>query len=109
MVDLGGYNIGVQLLWPLTENWYSIQTPFSATDGGWLTFNRGEDSAGFFASLLTLDFLRVQLLQGLTFAPTLLIPWLAHRRRVRGLAEDRLDPGSLSSQLGATDGVDVSA
>jgi membrane-bound metal-dependent hydrolase YbcI (DUF457 family) len=109
MVDLGGDNIGVQLLWPFTENWYSIQTPFSGTDGGWLTFNRGDDSAGFFASLLSLDFLRVQLLQGLAFAPTLLIPWLAHRRRVRSLAKDRLDPGSLPAKLGTTDGVDVGA
>ena len=109
MVDLGGNNIGVQLLWPLTDNWYSIPTPLSGTDGGWLMFHRGDDSAGFFASLFSLNFLFVQLLQALVFAPTLLIPWLAQRWRVRRLAEDWLDPRSLPSQLRTTDRVDVDA
>lgn len=97
MVNLGGDNIGVQLLWPLTDNWYSIVTPFADTNGGWLIFKRGDDSAGFFSSLLSLDFVRVQVLQAIIFAPTLLIPWLTRRWRVRRLAENRLNPGSLPS------------
>ena len=97
MVNLGGDNIGVQILWPLSDNWFSIQTPFSGTEREWLVFQRGHDSAGFFASLFSLEFLRVQLLQALLFTPTLLLPWLARLLRRRPLAEDRLNPRGLPS------------
>lgn len=97
MLDFGGSNFGVQLLWPLTDHWYSIRTPWSDTDGGWLIFQRGDDSMGFFASLLSADFLRVQLLQALIFAPLLLVPLLTRKWRRRRSAEDRLDPGPLGT------------
>ncbi len=80
MIDLTGTNIGVQILWPLTDDWYSIPTPL-ARYAEWFSFDRGETSAGFFASFFSFSFLRAVIMQSLVFAP-LLIPalWLRSKR-----------------------------
>lgn len=92
MVDFGANNIGVQLFWPLSEHWVSIRTPWSGSDGGWLVFHRGQDSAGFFASFITGEFFRAQLAQALVFAPLLAVPWLLRRVRVRSASETPAAP-----------------
>ncbi|HEY0304490.1 MAG TPA: metal-dependent hydrolase [Longimicrobiales bacterium] len=87
MLNLTGTNFGVQILWPITDNWYSIDTPL-ARYGDWFNFHRGEDSAGFFASFFSWSFLRALLMQSLIFTP-LLIPalWLRHFRSRQATAE----------------------
>jgi hypothetical protein len=81
MIDFGGGNSGVQILWPLNEIYYRILTPLSGSDGGWLMFERGEDAEGFFASLFTLQFLRAMTLQAVLFAPLLIPAWLIRWKR----------------------------
>jgi membrane-bound metal-dependent hydrolase YbcI (DUF457 family) len=83
MFDLTGTNFGVQILWPLSDNWYAIPTPLSR-HAEWFNFDRGETSAGFFASFFTLGFMRAVIMQALVFAP-LLIPalWVRSKRSRR--------------------------
>lgn len=83
MVNLTGNNFGVQILWPLSDDWYSIDTPLQRYSE-WFNFHRGEDSAGFFASFFSFSFVRAVTMQSLVFAPVL-IPalWLRARRTRR--------------------------
>ena len=83
MLNLTGNNIGVQILWPFSDNWYSIDTPFSRY-AEWFNFERGEDSSGFVASFLSFSFVRAVLAQSVVFAP-ILIPalWLRRRKTAR--------------------------
>jgi membrane-bound metal-dependent hydrolase YbcI (DUF457 family) len=81
MVHFGGGNIGVQILWPLSDNWYAIKTPLMGERIEALHFTRGDDSAGFFASFLSWQFVRAMLLQGLLFAPLLLPAWWIRWKR----------------------------
>lgn len=81
MVDFGGGNIGVQIFWPLNAGFYSIRTPMSDSDGGWLMFHRGHGSAGFFSSFLSFEFFRAMLIQALLFAPLLIPAWWIRWKR----------------------------
>lgn len=81
MVHFGGGNIGVQILWPLDDGWYTIRTPLSGSDSPWLLFQRPDDSAGFFASFFSFQFMRALLLQALLFAPLLLPAWWIRWKR----------------------------
>jgi hypothetical protein len=83
MVNLTGNNIGVQILWPLSDDWYAIKTPFVRW-AEWFNFERGDDSSGFVASFFSFSFVRAVLAQSLVFAPVL-IPglWLRSRRARR--------------------------
>lgn len=78
MVHFGGGNIGVQILWPLSDAYYAIQTPLSNSTSHLLHFARGDDTHGFAWSFVTWQFVRASLLQALLFAP-LLIPALIMR------------------------------
>jgi membrane-bound metal-dependent hydrolase YbcI (DUF457 family) len=80
MLDITGTNYGVQILWPFTDNWYAIDTPLRRYSD-WFSFHRGEDSAGFFTSFFSFDFMLAVFMQSVLFAP-LLIPalWLRRRR-----------------------------
>jgi inner membrane protein len=83
MVNLTGNNFGVQILWPFTDDWYSVDTPLQRYSA-WFNFDRGEDSAGFFASFFSVSFVRAVIMQSLVFAPVL-IPalWFRARRTSR--------------------------
>ena len=81
MMHFGGGNIGVQILWPLDDGWYTIKTPLSNSEWTWLRFQRPNDSAGFFASFLSFQFLRAVILQALLFAPLLLPAWWIRWKR----------------------------
>jgi hypothetical protein len=80
MLDLTGTNHGVQILWPLSSNWYSIDMPVQRYRA-WFEFDRGKDSIGFFASFFSFQFVRAVIMQALVFTP-LLFPalWLRRRR-----------------------------
>ncbi|HET9440562.1 MAG TPA: metal-dependent hydrolase [Longimicrobiales bacterium] len=81
MVNFGGGNIGVQIFWPIDHGWYTLRTPWSDTDGGWLIFTRGRDSSGFFASFVSFQFARAMVMQALLFAPVLFIGWWIRWKR----------------------------
>jgi membrane-bound metal-dependent hydrolase YbcI (DUF457 family) len=81
MVHFGGGNIGVQILWPISDNWYAIKTPFMHSDIPALHFDRGDDSAGFFAAFVSLQFVRALFAQALVFSPLLLIAWWIRWKR----------------------------
>lgn len=83
MLHFGGGNIGVQILWPVSDAWYAIKTPFMHSRIPALHFNRGDDSAGFFASFISWQFLRALFVQGLVFSPLLLLGrWIRWKRFV---------------------------
>lgn len=82
MVDFGGGNIGVRILWPLSDASYRILTPWSGHTTSPLVFHRGSDTSGFFASFGGFGFVRALLLQALLFAPLLIPAWLI-RSKVR--------------------------
>ena len=81
MVHFGGGNVGVQILWPLSGGWYTIRTPLSDSASPWLIFHRPGDSAGFFASFFSFQFIRAVILQALLFAPLLLPAWWIRWKR----------------------------
>jgi membrane-bound metal-dependent hydrolase YbcI (DUF457 family) len=81
MIDFGGGNIGVQILWPLSDAFYAIKTPWMDGSGSAIVFHRGSDSAGFFASFATLHFLRALIMQALLFSPLLLAAWWIRWKR----------------------------
>jgi membrane-bound metal-dependent hydrolase YbcI (DUF457 family) len=81
MVHFGGGNIGVQILWPLDSGWYAIKTPLMDTYYPALHFVRGHDSAGFFASFFSFQFIRASVMQALLFVPLLLPAWWIRARR----------------------------
>ena len=81
MVDFGGGNMGVQILWPIDHGWYVIPTPLSGEAQPLLHFSRGEGSASFFASFASWQFVRAMVLQGLLFAPLLLPAWWIRWKR----------------------------
>ena len=81
MVNFGGGNIGVQILWPLSDAFYHIPTPLMHMDTHMLRFERGTDSGGFFASFFSFQFLRALTLQALLFAPLLLPAWWIRWKR----------------------------
>jgi membrane-bound metal-dependent hydrolase YbcI (DUF457 family) len=81
MINLGGGNIGVQILWPLDTGWYTINTPLMHSSDEWLHIKRGQGSSGFFASFVTFSFFRALVLQALIFAPLLIPAWWIRRKR----------------------------
>jgi membrane-bound metal-dependent hydrolase YbcI (DUF457 family) len=81
MLHFGGGNIGVQILWPVDQGWYTIKTPLMRSTSPLLHFQRGQYSAGFFASLLSYAFVRAAVLQALLFMPLLLPAWWIRARR----------------------------
>ena len=81
MVNFGGGNIGVQILWPLDDGWYTIKTPLMHSQRGLLTFHRGSDSQGFLASFFSAGFIRALVLQALLFAPLLIPAWWIRWKR----------------------------
>ena len=81
MVDFGGVNIGVQVLWPVSEEWYSIRTPLTNEHIPALHFQRGDDSSGFLASFFQWQFIRASVLQALLFSPLLLLAWWIRWKR----------------------------
>lgn len=80
MVRFSPGNIGVQILWPFSHNWYTIPSPIS--DGTAMSNSRGAGAEGFASSFATWGFIRASLLQALLFLP-LLIP----ARLIRSLRE----------------------
>jgi membrane-bound metal-dependent hydrolase YbcI (DUF457 family) len=81
MVNFGGGNIGVQMFWPFSDDFYYIPTPLMHMDTHMLIFHRGHDSRGFFASFFSFQFLRALVLQALLFAPLLLPAWWIRWKR----------------------------
>jgi membrane-bound metal-dependent hydrolase YbcI (DUF457 family) len=81
MVHLGAGNIGVQILWPIDDGWYTIKTPLMHKHPDWLHFSRGSDSAGFFASFFSFGFIRAVVMQALLFSPLLIPAWWIRRKR----------------------------
>ncbi|HEX6559264.1 MAG TPA: metal-dependent hydrolase [Longimicrobiales bacterium] len=75
MVNFSGGNPGVQILWPLSTDWFSIPTPFAHQANSPLNFDRGVGSISFFESFRGLGFFRALLLQALLFAPLLPLAW----------------------------------
>lgn len=84
MVHFGGGNVGVQILWPLHDGWFTIPTPLADNRTPWLHFHRPADSAGFFASFFSFQFFRALILQALLFAPLLLPAWWIRWKRYAG-------------------------
>jgi membrane-bound metal-dependent hydrolase YbcI (DUF457 family) len=80
MVNFGGANMGVQILWPLSDSWFAIKTPLAAHINSPLIYARGQGTSGFFADFAGFEFLRALILQGLLFAPVLLPAWWIRRR-----------------------------
>ena len=80
MINLTGNNIGIQILWPFSDSWYSIKTPFGRY-ADWFNYDRGVDSSNFIESFFSWGFIRAVTMQSLVFAP-LLVPalWLRRRR-----------------------------
>jgi inner membrane protein len=81
MIHFGGSNIGIQVLWPLSDTWYAIRTPLSDTQSDLLLFNRGGDSKGFLASFFSFGFLRAMFFQTLLFTPLLIPAWWIRWKR----------------------------
>ena len=81
MVNIGGGNIGVQILWPIDHGWYNINTPLRHGTDEWLHIKRGDSSAGFFSSFVTVSFFRALVLQALIFSPLPILAWWIRRRR----------------------------
>lgn len=81
MIDFGGGNIGVPILWPLSNASFSIKTPLSRMSSTPLVFHRGEGTGGFFASFTGFGFIRALVLQALLFSPLLLPAWWIRSRR----------------------------
>jgi hypothetical protein len=92
MVHFGGGNIGVQILWPLDQGWYSIKTPLMDSYNPSLHFVRGKDSAGFLASFFSFQFIRANVMQALLFVPLLIPAWWIRSRRTPPADEAR--PGT---------------
>lgn len=83
MVHFGGGNIGVQIFWPFDQAWYAIKTPLMHGTHPALHFKRGQDSAGFFASFFSFQFIRASVLQALIFVPLLFPAWWIRARTER--------------------------
>ena len=81
MIDWGGGNGGVPILWPASTAYYTIVTPWTHTSGGALDFKRGADTTRWVHSFAALGFLRALVLQALVFAPLLLPAWWIRSRR----------------------------
>jgi inner membrane protein len=81
MVNFGGGNVGIQILWPFSDTWYSIKTPLMHTRDSALRFDRGADSSGFLASFFSVGFMRAMVLQGLLFSPLLIPAWWIRWKR----------------------------
>jgi len=83
MINFGGSNRGVQLLWPFSDAWFSIWTPLASQVHSPLVYSRGQGTRGFFADFAGFEFLRALILQGLLFAPLLLVGWSIRRKTAR--------------------------
>lgn len=91
MVRFSPGNVGVQILWPFSHNWYTVPSPIS--DGTAMSNSRGAGAEGFASSFATLAFIRASVLQALLFLP-LLIPALlmrSLRERKAGRSKRQID------------------
>jgi membrane-bound metal-dependent hydrolase YbcI (DUF457 family) len=78
-------NIGVQILWPFSEGWYTIRTPFENSHSPLLNFSRGSDASSFLASFFSWQFIRAMMMQALLFSPFLLFArWFRSYREKTG-------------------------
>lgn len=108
MVRFSPGNIGVQILWPFSHNWYTIPSPIS--DGTALSNSRGAGAGGFASSFATWGFIRASLLQALLFVPllipALLIRSLRERKTARTKREINRKAERQVGDLGDAFGVD---
>ena len=82
MVNFGGGNGGVQMLWPFSNAWFTIPTPLANDMHSPLVFVRGADTSGFLSAFSGIGFLRASILQALLFSPLLIPAWLIRKNHI---------------------------
>jgi membrane-bound metal-dependent hydrolase YbcI (DUF457 family) len=95
MPDPGG-GVGVPALWPFTERQFSATLPLPAWLANALEVRFDGSTAWFLATLFSLRTAVVFVIEGLLFAPLLVVP-LVIRRRVRSDSASRVDAESARS------------
>jgi inner membrane protein len=84
---------GIQLFWPFSDVFVSAPIPLPPAIRTFIDLRLGDGGSTFFSRLLSLRAIAVFLVDGLIFAPLLLVPYALRRSRAQATSTGALDAG----------------
>jgi membrane-bound metal-dependent hydrolase YbcI (DUF457 family) len=84
---------GIQLFWPFSDVFVSAPIPLPPAVRSFIDLRLGDSGGAFFSRLFSVRAIAVFLVDGLIFAPLLLVPYALRRMRSTGTPPGALGPG----------------